>query len=109
MKPRGARRGAVPSQRAVSSAARTERARPVRFRLRVYSPRDQAIARWLEGIPRYARAEAIRCALYDHLQGPVASPSADPPSRPAPLSIPPDPSPSAAPEHVAATKLRRMF
>lgn len=109
MKPRSARRVVAPPQSAVSGAARTERARPVRFRLSVHSPRDQAIARWLEGIPRYARAEAIRCALYDHLQGRVASPSADPPSRPAPLSIPSDPSPSAAQEHVAATKLRRMF
>jgi len=42
---------AAPPQRAESGAARTEHARPARFRLSVHSPRDQAIIRWLEGIP----------------------------------------------------------
>jgi diadenosine tetraphosphatase ApaH/serine/threonine PP2A family protein phosphatase len=109
MKPRSTRRGAAPPPHVVIGAARTERARPVRFRLSVHSPRDQAIARWLEGIPRYARAEAIRCALYDHLHGGTVRSSTDTLSQPVPSSIPPDPSSSAAQEHVAATKLRRMF
>jgi diadenosine tetraphosphatase ApaH/serine/threonine PP2A family protein phosphatase len=108
MKPRSARRVASPPPRAVIGAARTERARPVRFRLSVHSPRDQAIARWLDGIPLYSRAEAIRCALYDHLPGRVASPSAETSSRLAPSSIPPVAFPAAAQEQ-AATKLRRMF
>lgn len=108
MKPRSARRVVAPPQSAVSGAARTERARPVRFRLSVHSPRDQAIARWLDEIPLYARAEAIRCALYDHLQEHVASTSADTPSRPAPPSTPPVTFPAAVPEQAAA-KLRRMF
>ncbi len=96
-------------QRAGGGSARTAHARPVRFRLSVHSPRDQAITRWLEGIPLYARAEVIRCVLYDHVQGQAACLTAQPPSRPSPPSPSPLPSPSAADEDPAATKLRRMF
>ena len=107
MKARSIRRGASRPQRAVSGAARLERARPVRFRLRVHSPRDQAIAHWLDGIPAYHRAEAIRCALYDHLQRP--SVPTDTPSPRISSSLRPDPSPTAAQEYATATKLHRMF
>ena len=109
MKPRSTRHVPPSPQRAVTGAARPVRARPVRFRLSVHSPRDQAIAHWLEGIPIYYRAEAIRCALYDHLQGRTASARADTSAQRVPSSLPPDSSPSAARKHATATKLRRMF
>ena len=109
MKPHSVRRGASPPQPAVVVAVRPVHARPVRFRLSVHSPRDQAIAQWLDGIPAYHRAEAIRCALYDHLQGRIVPLSTNTPSQRVSSSIPPDPAPTAAREHAAATKLRRMF
>lgn len=109
MKPHSVRRGAPPPQPADSVVTRTVRARPVRFRLSLHSPRDQAIAQWLDGIPVYHRAEAIRCALYDHLQGRTVLLSTDTLSQRVLSSIPSDPSPATAREQATATKLRRMF